>query len=59
MEEESSGRKFQRTIINIRPFRASKNSLAPYHDLISTAALHPGSIIAVRDTPTHFSLPHR
>jgi hypothetical protein len=52
MEEECSGRKFQRTIINIRPFRATKNPPPPHHDLISTAALHPGTIIAVRDTPT-------
>jgi hypothetical protein len=52
MEEECSGRTFQRTIINTRPFRASKNPPPPHHDLISTAALHPGTIIAVRDTPT-------
>jgi hypothetical protein len=52
MEEESSGRTFQRTIINTRPFRASKNPPAPHHDLVSSAALQPGTLIAVRDTPT-------
>ena len=52
MEEDCSGRKFQRTIINIRPFRATKNPPPPHHDLISAAALHPRTIIAVRDTPT-------
>ena len=52
MEEDCSGRRFQRTIINIRPFRATKNPPPPHHDLISTAALYPKTIIAVRDTPT-------
>jgi hypothetical protein len=51
MEEECSGRKFQRTIINIRPFRATKNPPPPHHDLIAVAALHPKTVIAVRDTP--------
>ena len=52
MEEECSGRKFQRTVINTRPFRASKNPPPPHHGLISTAALPPGAVIAVRDTST-------
>jgi hypothetical protein len=51
VEEECSGRKFQRTIINIRPFRASKAPPPPHHDLVSAAALLPNTIIAVRDTP--------
>ncbi len=51
VEEECSGRTFQRTIINVRPFRATNNPPPPHHDLISTAALHPGTIIAIRDTP--------
>jgi hypothetical protein len=41
VEEEGSGRKFQRTIINIRPFRATKTPPSPHHDLVLT----------VRDTP--------
>jgi transposase InsO family protein len=51
MEEEASGRTFQRSIINIRPFRASRNPPPPHHDLIAVAALRPQTIIAVRDTP--------
>jgi hypothetical protein len=51
VEEECSGRKFQRTIINIRPFCASKAPPPPHHDLVSAAALLPNTIIAVRDTP--------
>jgi transposase InsO family protein len=49
--EECSGRTFQRTVINMRPFRASKDPPPPHHDLLSQAALHPGTIVAVRDTP--------
>jgi hypothetical protein len=52
MEEECSGRTFQRSLINTRPFRASNSPPAPHHDLVSTAALHPGTIVAVRDTST-------
>jgi hypothetical protein len=52
MEEECSGRTLQRSIINTRPFRASNSPPAPHHDLVSTAALHPRTIVAVRDTPT-------
>jgi hypothetical protein len=51
VEEEGSGRTFQRTIINIRPFRATKTPPPPHHDLVSSAALLPSTIIAVRDTP--------
>jgi hypothetical protein len=51
MEEECSGRKFQRSITNTRPFRASKNPPA-HHDLVSSAALQPGTLVAIRDTPT-------
>jgi hypothetical protein len=53
MQEECSGRKFQRTIINTRPFRASKAPPPPHHDLVSAAALYyPTTNIAVRDSPT-------
>jgi hypothetical protein len=52
MTEDCSGRKFQRTIINIHPFRAPTNPPAPHHDLVSAAALFPTTVIAVRDTPT-------
>jgi hypothetical protein len=51
MTEDCSGRKLQRKIINIRPFRAPANTPAPHHDLVSAAALFPATVIAVRDTP--------
>jgi hypothetical protein len=51
MTEDCSGRKFQRTIINIRPFRSSANPPAPHHDLVSAISLFPSTVIAVRDTP--------
>jgi len=51
MVEDCSGRTFQRTIINTRPFRATKNPPPPHHDLVSAAALLPHTLIAVRDTP--------
>ena len=51
MEEDCSGRTFQRSIINIRPFRATKDPPPPHHDLIAVAALHPKTVIAIRDTP--------
>jgi hypothetical protein len=51
MEEDGSGRKFQRTIVNIRPFRATKDPPPPHHDLLSSAQLVPDTILAVRDTP--------
>jgi hypothetical protein len=51
MVEECSKRTFQRTIVNIRPFRATKDPPPPHHDLLSSAQLVPGTIVAVRDTP--------
>jgi hypothetical protein len=51
MEEDGTGRTFQRTIVNIRPFRATKDPPPPHHDLLSSAQLVPGTIVAVRDNP--------
>jgi hypothetical protein len=51
MEEEASGRTFQRSIINIRPFRASRNPPPPPHDLIAVAALHPQTPRSAFHTP--------
>jgi len=48
MTEECSGRLFQRTLVNIRPFRASRSPPPPHHDLLSTVPLQPGTVIAVR-----------
>ena len=51
MREEATGRHFQRTIINIRPYRASGppalHAFDPFHD----DPLIPGELLAVRDTP--------
>jgi hypothetical protein len=52
MMEECSKRVFQRTIINIRPFRATNNPSPPHHDLLSSAQITTGTIVAVRDNPT-------
>jgi hypothetical protein len=51
MVEECSNRTFQRTLVNIRPFRATNDPPPPHHDLLSAAKLLPGTIVAVRDTP--------
>jgi hypothetical protein len=46
----SSNRTFQRTLVNIRPFRASRTPPPPHHDMLSLAPLDPGTIVAVRRT---------
>ena len=51
MVEECSKRTFQRTIVNIRPFRATKDPPPPHHDLLSSPQLVLSTIVAVRDTP--------
>jgi hypothetical protein len=48
MIEDCSGRTFQRTIVNIRPFRATRSPPPPHHDMLSASPLDPGTIIAVR-----------
>jgi transposase InsO family protein len=50
MVEECSNRTFQRTLVNIRPFRASRTPPPPHHDMLSLAPLDPGTIVAVRRT---------
>jgi hypothetical protein len=52
VQEECSNRFFERSIINMRPFRASSAPPPPHHDLLSTLALTHGTLVAVRDTPT-------
>jgi hypothetical protein len=52
VQEECSKRFFERSIMNMRPFRASSAPPPPHHDLLSTLALTPGTLVAVRDTPT-------
>ena len=60
MIEECSNRLFQRTIVNIRPFRASRAPPPPHHDMLSHAPLDPDTIIALRrtDDPAFGSLQH-
>jgi transposase InsO family protein len=50
MVEECSNRTFQRTLVNIRPYRASRAPPPPHHDMLSRAPLDPGTIVAVRRT---------
>jgi hypothetical protein len=50
MVKECSNRTFQRTLVNIRPFRASRAPPPPHHDMFSLAPLDPDTIVAVRRT---------
>jgi hypothetical protein len=52
VQEECSKRFFERSIINMRPFRATSAPPPPHHDLLSTMALTTGTLVAVRDSPT-------
>jgi hypothetical protein len=59
MQEECSNRYFERTLVNIRPYSASRSPPPPHHDMLSTAPLGPGTIIAIRrnnDLTTPFDL---
>jgi hypothetical protein len=50
MVEECSNCTFQRTLVNIRPFRASRTPPPPHHDMLSLAPPDPGTIVVVRRT---------
>jgi hypothetical protein len=50
MKEECSNCFFERTIVNIRPYLASRSPPPPHHDMLSTAPLGPGTLIAIRRT---------
>jgi hypothetical protein len=52
VQEDCSKRFFKRSIMNMRPFRASSVPPPPHHDLLCTLALTTGTLVAVRDTPT-------
>jgi hypothetical protein len=52
VQEECSKRFFERSIINMRPYRATSAPPPPHHDLLSTMALTTGTLVAVRDSPT-------
>ncbi len=52
MQEERSQRYFERTIVNIRPYLASRAPPPPHHDMLSSAPLAPGTgtLVAIRRT---------
>jgi len=51
MTEDRSNRSFSRTIINIRPYRATKDAPLAHHDPLTEAQLEPDQLVAIRDTP--------
>jgi hypothetical protein len=51
MTEDCSDRVFQRTLINIRPYRATKDAPPPHHDPFSNEPLAIGHLIALTDDP--------
>ena len=59
VQEECSNRYFERTIVNIRPYRATRAPPPPHHDMLSVSPLDPGTIVAIRrtsDPTSHFDL---
>jgi hypothetical protein len=59
MQEEFSNRYFERTLVNIHPYLASRSPTLPHHDMLSAFPLGPGTIIAIRcnnDPTTPFGL---
>jgi hypothetical protein len=48
VQEECSNRYFERTIVNIRPYRATRAPPPPHHDMLSASPLDPGTIVALR-----------
>jgi transposase InsO family protein len=59
MKEECSNRIFERTLVNIRPYKATRSPPPPHHDMLSASPLAPGTIIAIRrnnDPTTPFDL---
>jgi len=57
MIEDRTNRTFHRTIINIRPYRATRDAPLPHHDLLADGPLLANQLIAIRDTPdSRFSI---
>jgi hypothetical protein len=48
VQEECSNRYFERTIVNIRPYRAIRAPPPPHHDMLSASPLDPGTLVAIR-----------
>jgi len=51
MTEDCSDRVFQRTLSNIRPYRATRDAPPPHHDPFSNEPLAIGHLIALTDDP--------
>ena len=51
MNEDSTGRRFERAVLNILPYRASKAPLPPSYDPFYSKPFAIGEIVAVRDEP--------
>ena len=51
MTEDCSDRVFQRTLINMRPCRATRDAPPPHHDPFSNEPLAIGHLIALTDDP--------
>jgi hypothetical protein len=50
MQEECSNRFFERTLVNIRPYIATRAPPPPHHDMLSSSPLDPGTLVAIRRT---------
>ncbi len=50
MQEECSQRYFERTIVNIRSYSASRAPPPPHHDMLSSSQLVLGTLFAIRRT---------
>ena len=51
VREEATGRTFNRTIVNIRPYRPTADAPPPHHDPVGPGPILPGQLIAIRDAP--------
>ena len=50
MQEECSNRYFERSLVNIRPYRATRAPPPPHHDMLSASPLDTGTLVAIRRT---------
>ncbi len=50
MQEECSNRFFERTLVNIRPYRATRAPPPPHHEMLSASPLEPDTLVAIRRT---------
>jgi hypothetical protein len=51
VKEAATNRIFHRTLLNIRPYRATNQAPPPHHDPLTDNPLTTGQLIAVRDDP--------